>query len=138
MQPSPASILSTKDWTWQQRLRFFIIGLSFSAFAPLAPMVVCIWWDVAHWDEAIEWKKYGMAALTAMAQPAVQYWREKKALLKLPPGLVLPPEFQPSMQSKSIEVDTKIAQTTSGQPVLQTTKTTIEKDTHSIDPPPAA
>ena len=125
------------DLTWRQRLRFFLTGAMLTALAALAPVVHTIWYWLANWDDTPFDRKYlWQLAVSCAAVPVYQYYREHKALLKLPPGLIVPPEFAPTLKSKSVATESEIVQTPSGQPMLVTETTTKEKRSTPIEIPP--
>ena len=122
------------DWTWRQRLRFFLTGALLTALATLAPVAHTIWYWLANWNDTPFDKKYlWQLAVSCAAVPVYQYYREHVALLKPPPGLILPPEFAPTLKSKSVAVESQVVQTASGQPMLVTETTTKEKKSQPIE-----
>lgn len=80
------------NYTWKQRLRFFAIGAARCGLKAACVALVPLFWGTwAHnrtnWDEAL------LAALGAFLLAVRSYYLEHKALLRLPPGLEIPPEF---------------------------------------------
>lgn len=121
--PAPVST----DLTWEQSWRFFALGCLRATIVTLLPVVRVIWKQLGR-QHFVHWPDVGWLALSCAGPAALLYWNNHKYLLKLPPFLDIPPEFQ------EVHVEAMITQTTAeGTQVTKIDKTTTEP----ISPEPA-
>lgn len=99
MTPSPA-VQSILALTWKQSLKFFMLGLWWAVAASLLPVGVTLWDAINNWDSPIDWKQLIRLTIACAGPAAWGYWSKHKALLRLPPNLVIPPEFAPAAGGK--------------------------------------
>ena len=85
-----------KEYTWSQRLRFFSLGLTWAVLLTMGPVAVTIWDMIQHYSDPVDWWQVGKLALASALPAAAAYWQKHKALLRVPPGLVIPDEFHPT------------------------------------------
>lgn len=90
-----------KDWTWQQRARFFALGAMWAVLLTMGPVTVTLW-DMAHnYTDPIDWHEIEILFVASAGPALVAYWQKHKADLRVPDFLVIPPEFRPAAQVKT-------------------------------------
>lgn len=111
------------DYTWQESLRYFIIGILYIVVGSLPSVLGLLWYNHVYYSDPIDWGALKTVFGVNVIPLVVAYYASHKNLLKLPPWLSLPPDFQPDM--KQVE---KTTQTTVqlGQPpkTIETVKET--------------
>lgn len=104
MQISTAGVnISGTDYTWQQSLRFFIIGALWAAGASLPPVAWTFYHNYKHHSGMVDWEFLRGLVASSVGPPLLLYWQKHKALLKMPPWLTVPPEFHPEIRSTTTE-----------------------------------
>lgn len=88
------------QYTWQQTWWFFSVGIFWILVGTLPPVVVTLWDAYYHYSNPIDWTQIGRLAVACVGPAVIGYWQSHKNLLQLPPGLILPPEFQPKITTK--------------------------------------
>lgn len=89
------------EYTWEQTWWFFLVGVFWVLVGTLPPVAVTLWDAYTHYSNPIDWTEIGRLAAASAGPALIGYWQSHKNLLKLPPGLVLPPEFQPKVTTKT-------------------------------------
>lgn len=95
MQPSEP----TETYTWAQKLRFFVLGASWAVLLTMGPVGITLWDAVQHYNDPVDWPQIEKLAAASAVPALIAYWRKHKALLEIPPGLVVPDEFKPNRDS---------------------------------------
>ena len=124
------------DWSWHQRLRFFALGATWAALLSLLPVAVTLWDMIVNWSNPIDWAQVYRLTASCAGPALVAYWRKHKADLRMPPMLVIPPEFSPiDGKSKTVTVESGVIPSSQGQPAVAVEKkVTTEIEAHPIDP----
>lgn len=123
--------LAGTDYTWSQSLRFFSLGLAYAVGYALIPIAVVLWHNYENYSDPVDWGLVWKLTLAAVGPAAFSYWREHKALLKVPPWFDIPPEFKPNIKQVERSVQTITPAT---QDTPKTIETVTEKHIEPIDP----
>lgn len=91
------------DYTWAQSLRFFLIGATWSVVNALPPVAWAVWHNYQNYTDPVDWSLIKGMALAAVGPALTAYWLSHRNLLKLPPWFTIPPEFQPTVTTVTIE-----------------------------------
>lgn len=83
-------------YTWQQTWRFFFIGTLYAVGFAVLPVLWQVGHDYVKHDGHVDMPLLWGTILATTGPALYSYWREHKALLKIPPFLDIPPEFLPS------------------------------------------
>lgn len=129
--------ISGNDYTWFQTWRFFTLGLFYTVLYALIPVGVVLWHNHENYSDPIDWSLVWKLVVAAAGPAAFAYYREKKALLKIPPFFQIPPEF--NLDLKQVKKETTEITELPANP--DGSKTTIadkvtEKHFEPIDPTP--
>jgi len=92
-------------YTWQQTTRFFILGILYTSIYALIPIGIMLVHNYNNYADGIDWELVWEMALGAVGPVALSYWREHRALLKIPPFFDLPPEWQPNLNKQKLVQD---------------------------------
>lgn len=138
MQISSAGVqVGSSNYTWQQSLRFFILGITYATVYALLPVGVVLWHNYVNYSDPIDWGLVWQMTLAAIGPAAYSYYREHKALLKAPPWFSIPDEFKPQMKQVTTMTQT-VTPTEAGGKVIETEKEThVEPMTPKVDKPDA-
>ncbi len=90
--------VSGKDYTWQESMRFLAIGMSYAVAYALIPVAVVLWHNYENYSDPVDWRLIGKLLIATVGTAVFGYWREHKALFKIPPFLDIPPEFRPDFK----------------------------------------
>lgn len=87
------------DYTWQQSLKFFCIGALWAAIGSLPPVIWTVWHNYQTYSDAQDWTLNSGVAISAIGPALLGYAKSHMNLLKVPPGLEIPPEFHPEKEN---------------------------------------
>lgn len=124
--------ISGNDYTWQQTWRFFILGLLYTVLYALIPVAVVLQHNYQNYADPVDWGLVWKLVAAAAGPAAYGYYREKRALLKIPPFFQIPPEFNPDIKQVKHETET----TTVIDPSTTVVDTVTEKHIEQVDPKP--
>ncbi len=117
--------ISGTNYTWQQSLWFFAVGAVWAVAASLPPVLWTLWYQHQNYSDPIDKTMLKGLVLTAIVPALVGYWQKHKALLKVPPYFVIPPEFHPGVKQVETTKQTITPPATPGDPkVIETVKET--------------
>ena len=96
--PAAGEVLpdNPKEYTWGQRLRFFSLGLTWAVLLTMGPVAVTLWDMTQNYSDPVDWRQVEKLGLASAVPAGLAYWQKHKALLRVPPGLVIPDEFHPT------------------------------------------
>lgn len=120
-----ASAPDAPIYTWQQTWRFFVIGAVYAVGSAILPVAWQLWYNYENYAGPIDWPLlWGTIASTT--GPAIYlYWREHRALLKIPPFFDIPDEFKPQLkQVTTMKQTVTTSGTGDGSKVIDTVKET--------------
>lgn len=127
-----------KDYSWQQSLRFFVLGIAYATVYALLPVAVVLWHNYQNYTDPIDWSLVWQMLLAAVGPVALSYWREHKALLKVPPWFEIPDEFKPAVKQVTTMTQVVTASGTGdGSKVIETVKETHLEPLAPKEPPSA-
>jgi hypothetical protein len=109
-------------YTWSQTWRFFLIGLVKAVIYGLIPVAVVLYHNYQNYSDPIDWSLVWEMIGAAVGPVAYSYWSEHKALLKAPPWLDIPPEFQPAVKKVEHTVQITTPATQDTPKIVETTK----------------
>lgn len=95
------------DLAWQKTIWYLAVGFVKTVANSALPAIVIIWKGSLH--HHIDWPMAWEAFAVTGVPLGRAYWVAHKNLLKLPPSLVLPPEFQPKVTTKTAVLTTSPA-----------------------------
>jgi hypothetical protein len=124
MQISSGGVqVGSTNYTWQQSLRFFILGITYATVYALLPVGVVLWHNYVNYSDPVDWSLVWQMTLAAVGPAAYSYYREHKALLKAPPWFDIPPEFKPQLKQVT-NMTQVVTPTGDGGKVIETAKET--------------
>lgn len=85
-------------YTWVQTTRFFLLGILYASVYALLPVGIMLWHNYRNYTDPPDWKLVWEMIGGAVGPVALSYYREHKALLKIPPWFDIPSEFKPALK----------------------------------------
>lgn len=95
-----------------------------ASFYSLIPVAVVLWHNYQNYSDPTDWGLLRELVVAAVVPTAWGYWREHRALLKIPPWFDIPPEFQPVIKKVEHTVQVTIPATEDTPKTVETTKET--------------
>lgn len=114
-----------KDYTWVQTTRFFILGILYASVYALLPVGIMLWHNYRNYTDPPDWNLVWEMTAGAVGPVGFSYWREHKALLKIPPWFDIPDDFKPKLKQVTTMTQTVTTSGTGdGSKVIETVKET--------------
>ncbi len=84
------------DYTWDQALRYFIIGALKACAVGSIPAIIAAWHNYRNYTDDTDWGLVWELAGTGVSLKFWDYYEKHKAYLKMPPFWAIPAEFEPT------------------------------------------
>ncbi len=124
MQITSAGVeVSGTTYTWQQSLWFFAVGAVWAVAAAMPPALWTIYYNYTHYEDPIDPTLMKGLVISTITPALAGYWQKHKALLKMPPYFIIPPEFHPGVKQVETTVQKITPPLAPGDPkVIETVK----------------